>query len=95
MDLRLVPLAWGVGHPEYCKGSQGCNAMVKRTDAETRIDLSHLSFEEAVSALVQDDSPMRKDSEAEGSCSTKLGDPEAAPSEKQTAPSQTPSADSA
>lgn len=60
----------------------------KRPDAETRISLSHLSFEEAVSALVRDDIPTHKDSQAEVSDSTKELGPEAAPSKKRNAPHQ-------
>ena len=61
-------------------------AREKRTDLETRISLSHLSFEEAVLALVRDEEPKREDSEAEESCNTKSADPESDASETQTSP---------
>ena len=51
----------------------------KHDDSGTRISLAHLSFEEAVTALVQ---PTQTGSQAGESCSTKSDDPEAVPSEK-------------
>ncbi len=53
----------------------------RRSEAETRISLAHLSFEEAVTALVRDDDATRKDSPAGESCSTTEDGPEAGPSD--------------
>ena len=58
----------------------------KRTKGETRISLSHLTFEDAVRALVRDEEPKRGDSRAEESCSTTEHDPSTDASEPQTAP---------
>ena len=53
---------------------------------EGPISLAHLSFEEAVTALVRDEEPTQTDSPTEESGSTKLAAPEAAPSKKRNAP---------
>lgn len=52
------------------------------------ISLSHLSFEEAVAALVRDDTPTptREGSPVEGSCNTRSNAPAPVPSKRQTAP---------
>ena len=51
----------------------------KEESANSRISLAHLTFEEAVTALVRDEAPKRMDSQAGESCSTKADDPGVAP----------------
>ena len=66
--------------------------MAKRK-REGPISLAHLSFEEAVTALVQDDAPTHRDSQVGESGSTTEADPESETSEQQTAQDRTSSAD--
>ena len=57
--------------------------MPKRKDRDTRLSLHPMEFEDAVRALVQDDST-HEDSQAEGSGKTKSPDPESETSKPRT-----------
>ena len=69
--------------------------VMRKAERKGNLSLHPMAFEEAVAALVREDTPTRTDSQAEESCSTKLDDPESASSETQTSERPTPSADSA
>ena len=84
-SCELRPLVWVLYMvPTWLSKRKGMYAMgdEKQEKASTRISLAHLTFEDAVTALVRDDEPKRKGSQAGESCSTKVDGPEAGASEK-------------